>query len=403
MRMHRPVAEKVISALQQSFGEGYYVDKVIERLFKTNKQFGSRDRKFIAESTFDIVRWWRLLWASIDVVDQPSLETQDLWRILGAWLVLKGENSTLPEWSEFRGLDPAKIHRAAQKASASPAVRESLPNWLYDLGAKELSPKWDEILAELNRPAPVVLRANRLRATREEVASLLQSEDIATEPAPDAPDGLRLLERSNVFTTTAFKSGLFEMQDGASQQVAPLLAPRPGDRVIDACAGAGGKSLHLAALMKNKGTIIAMDISERKLMELRKRSSRNGVDLIETRVIEGTKTIKRLAQNADCLLLDVPCSGMGVLRRNPDSKWKLSIEEIERLRGIQAEILDSYSTMVKPGGRMVYATCSILPSENGDQVARFLEAHPEWTLVEEKRFWPGEKGYDGFYAAVLKR
>lgn len=403
MRMHRPVAEKVVSALQASFGEGYYADKVIERLFKANKQLGSRDRKFIAESVFDIVRWWRLLWASLGVTDRPSLETRDLWHILGAWLVLKGGNSTLPEWDEFRGLDPAKIQRAAARASKSAAIRESLPDWLYELGLRELGPRWDEILGELNRPAPVVLRANRLRATREEVASLLVGEEIATEAAVDAPDGLRLVERKNVFTTTAFKSGLFEMQDGASQQVAPLLAPKPGDRVIDACAGAGGKSLHLAALMKNKGTIIAMDVSDRKLIELRKRASRNGVDIIETRVIEGTKTIKRLAAKADAVLLDVPCSGLGVLRRNPDSKWKLSIEEIERLRVLQAEILDSYSTMVKPGGRMVYATCSILPSENGDQVAGFLSAHPEWKLVQEKRFWPGENGYDGFYAALLVR
>lgn len=403
MRMHRPVAEKVISALIQSFGDGYYVDKVLERLFKANKQLGSRDRKFIAESTYDIVRWWRLLWAAVGRTEGPSLEPLELWKVLGAWLVLKGEESSLPGWSEFSGLSPASIRSRAEEASKNPAVRESLPDWLYDLGRKELGEKWDEILGELNQQAPVVLRANRLRTTREALKAQLASEGIDAEFAPVTPDGLKLVERKNVFSAPSFQGGLFEVQDGASQQVAPLLAPQPGERVIDACAGAGGKTLHLAAMMKNKGKIIAMDVSERKLLELRKRCTRDGVDIVEMKTIEGAKSIKRLANTADRLLLDVPCSGMGVLRRNPDSKWKLQPEEIERLRLLQSEILGTYCEMVKPGGRMVYATCSILPSENGDQVAKFLKNNDQWSLIEEKSFWPGQDGYDGFYAALMER
>ena len=151
--------------------------------------------------------------------------------------------------------------------------------------------------------------------------------------------------------------------------MAPLLDAKPGERVIDACAGGGGKTLHLAALMKNKGKIIAMDITERKLQSLRERCSRNGVDIAETRVIESMKTIKRLEKSADRVLLDVPCTGLGVLRRNPDKKWKISPEEITRLNALQKEILENYSQMVKIGGRLVYATCSCLPSENEKQVA----------------------------------
>src|SRR6185369_699383 len=154
------------------------------------------------------------------------------------------------------------------------------------------------------------------------------------------------------------QEGLFEIQDGASQQVAPMLDPKPGERVIDACAGGGGKTLHLAALMKNKGRIISMDVSEVKLKALRERCSRNGVDIAEVKVIESSKTIKRLEKNADRVLLDVPCSGLGVLRRNPDKKWKLKPEDFIELRKLQAEILESYSEMTKVGGRLVYATCS---------------------------------------------
>ena len=173
-------------------------------------------------------------------------------------------------------------------------------------------------------------------------------------------------------------------------------------KVVDACAGGGGKALHLAAMMRNKGKIHALDIHAWKLAELKKRAARAGADIIETREIEGSKTIKRLAAHADRLLLDVPCSGLGVLRRNPDSKWKLSAEEVDRLVALQAEILENYARMVKPGGKLVYATCSILPSENERQVQAFLARHGDvWQLEAELRRNPAQGGFDGFYAARL--
>jgi 16S rRNA (cytosine967-C5)-methyltransferase len=165
------------------------------------------------------------------------------------------------------------------------------------------------------------------------------------------PSALRLKQRANLFGTDSYKAGLFEVQDAASQLIAPFLQPEPGMRVIDACAGGGGKALHLAAIMRNKGRILALDVHAWKLAELRKRASRAGVDIIEAREIEGSKTVKRLAQKAERVLLDVPCSGLGVLRRNPDAKWKLSDAEIDRLTALQAEILESYSRMVVPGGK----------------------------------------------------
>lgn len=401
-RLHRPVAMQVIQALQQIFGEGYHADKVIERLFKLNRQLGSRDRKFVAETTYEIVRWWRFLWATLKL--QPSLENADLWQLLGAWLVLNDQE--IPPWSEWENLCSAKegLLRQAAEARLAPAVRESVPDWLYELGETELGADWPEILAQLNRPAPVVLRANRLKITRDDLQKLLHATGVETDFAPDAPDGLILKERRNVFTTDEFKQGLFEIQDGASQQIAMMMDAQPGQRVIDACAGAGGKTLHLAAFLRNKGKIIAMDVHERKLEELRRRCTRAGVDIVEVKTIESAKTIKRLEKSADRLLLDVPCSGLGVIRRNPDAKWKLKPEEIVRLQDLQKQILFSYSEMLKPGGRMVYATCSILPSENERQVAAFLqERGSAWKLLDERRFRPGVNGYDGFYAAALER
>ena len=193
------------------------------------------------------------------------------------------------------------------------------------------------------------------------------------------------------------------MQDAGSQLIAPFLQAESGMRVIDACAGAGGKSLHLATLMQNKGSIISMDTEGRKLEELRKRAQRNGINIIETRTIESDKVINRLQDSADRLLLDVPCSGLGVIRRNPDAKWKLKLEFMNEIRFLQAKILQNYSKMVKIGGKMVYATCSILPSENENQVAIFLENNQNWEKMDEKKVSSSEYGFDGFYMALLER
>ena len=231
----------------------------------------------------------------------------------------------------------------------------------------------------------------------------MRDEEIDTEVIPKYPDALVLVERKNVFLTQAFKKGLFEVQDASSQLVAPFLDVRPGQKVVDTCAGAGGKTLHLASLMENKGQIIAMDIHAHKLAELKKRAKRDGAHNIETRPIEGTKAIKKLKGKADRVLIDAPCSGLGVLKRNPDSKWKLNPEFIERIKKTQAEILDQYSSMVKSGGKLVYATCSILPSENELQVKAFLKNHSEFTLIKDKKVSPAASGFDGFYMALMEK
>lgn len=219
---------------------------------------------------------------------------------------------------------------------------------------------------------------------------------------PVGPNGLVVTQRRNLFQTLPFRNGWFEVQDYSSQLVAPALSVAPGMRVIDACAGAGGKALHLASLMQNKGHIIALDTEAYKLDTLKKRAKRAKAHIIETRAITSTKVIKRLAGTADRLLLDVPCSGMGVLKRNPDAKWKLKPAFLENIRVTQQEILQSYSRMLKPGGQMVYATCSIFPSENDRQVEQFLATNAGFELISQRSILPQDDGYDGFFIAQLQ-
>lgn len=395
MRLHRTTSEAVIQALEAIFGGKRYADKVIEKVLKQNPKWGARDRRFIAETTYDIVRWYLLLKRITDA------KGDDYWRLLAGWCVLNDVD--LPAWHEFKGIVVPKVKEEEKKARAVRKTRESIPDWLDELGERELGKLWEKELQSLNEEANVVLRVNTLKISKKELHFKLQDEEVETYPLDEFPDALVLDERQNVFGTQAFKEGLFEVQDAASQTIAPFLRIEPGMRVIDACAGAGGKTLHLAALMKNKGRIIAMDVEQWKLDELQKRARRAGVSNMEIRFIESSKTVKRVENTADRLLLDVPCSGLGVLKRNPDAKWKLSLDFIQKVKDLQLHILNDYCLMVKPGGLMVYSTCSILSSENEKQVQQFLKDRADqFELVEEKRTWPSD-GFDGFYMALIKR
>ena len=396
MRYHRVLVEAIVFSLSEIFEKGRQADKVIEQVLKSNRKWGARDRGFIAENTYEIVRWWRLLAFVTKDLGKPSYLD-----FFAAWQILKGNE--LPPWTEFAHIKPTAIRQAHEEAKKSRKVRESIPDWLDEIGTAELGTAWDDEIHALNQTAPVVLRANTLKTTASELKQALASKDILTEQLPDLPEALQLKEKKNVFQTEYFQNGLFEVQDAGSQRIAPMLDAQPGMRVIDACAGAGGKTLHLAALMQNQGRLIAMDVEGWKLEELRRRARRNGVNNVETRVIEA-KTIKRLRETADRVLLDVPCSGLGVLRRNPDSKWKMKPEFLTQIRQTQYEILTNYAQMVKPGGKLVYATCSILPSESEWQVKRFLEQQGEkWQLLEEARTSPAREGFDGFYMACLEK
>jgi len=402
MRLHRNLVFTTIDSLMAIFNEGEYADKVVARALKKDKRWGSHDRKFVAETIYEIVRWKRL-YVEIAEVKEP-FDRDNIWRIFAVWAVLRGYN--LPDWKYFEETPVRRIKGRFDELTKTRKFKESIPDWMDELGVKELGEViWSKELAAQNEQAKVILRVNKLKTTKEKLRAILMDLNIATEFHVEYPDALILTERANVFLTDAFKEGFFEVQDASSQLVAYFLDVQPGMRVVDTCAGAGGKTLHLASLMENKGQLIAMDLYESKLKQLKIRAKRNGAFNIEPRVIESTKTIKKLHEKADRVLIDAPCSGLGVLKRNPDSKWKLQPEFIENIKKIQAEVLENYSRIVKPGGKLVYATCSILPSENQEQIKHFLttDIGKEFTFVQDRKVLAHESGFDGFYMALLER
>lgn len=399
IKKYRPLAEQVFDALELVFTHGKMADQALESVMKKNKKWTVYDRSFVAETFYDLIRKWRLLWTITG--KEPDMKRHFLWEIYGTYLVLKGEK--LPGVFLFKNVNAHKVREKAERYQKVRCLRESIPDWLDKLGEKEIGKNWNAVLTALNNPPKLVLRTNTLKTTTEILKEKLKEENVETHTIEFVNDALELPFNRNVFRTKAFHDGWFEVQDAASQVVAHYMDVKPGMRVVDACAGAGGKSLHIAAIMKNKGKLLALDNKEWKLKELNKRAARAGAGVIETRFIDSSKVIKRLEKSADRLLLDVPCSGTGVLRRNPDIKWKFQPEELERLKKIQAEILDEYSQMTKTGGRLIYVTCSVLPSEGEEQVAAFIKKHNSFKLLDQLRLSPDKEGYDGFYMAMIER
>ena len=402
MKLHRNLVFAVVDALGFIFNEGEYADKVVQKVLKYDKRWGARDRGFIAETTYDMVRWKRL-YSEIGEIKAPYTRPK-LFRMFAVWAVLKGIK--LPDWKQIEPTPERRIKGKFDELSKIRKYRESVPDWLDLLGEKALGDAlWTKELAALNEQASVILRTNTLKTTKDKLRDNLTELGIYTDSIKGHPQALKLEQRANVFTTEAFDSGWFEVQDASSQLVAEALDVKPGQRVVDCCAGAGGKTLHLAALMENKGQLIAMDIYANKLKELQRRAKRAGAFNIEPRHISSTKVIKKLHEKADRVLIDAPCSGLGVLRRNPDAKWKLQESFLEKITQTQRDILQDYSKMVKDGGKMVYATCSILPQENSQQVAHFLksEAGANFTLTREQKVYASKSGFDGFYIALLEK
>lgn len=398
MKFHRPLVQAVIETLQRIFLEGVYADKAVEQVLKQNPRWGARDRRFIAETTYEMVRWWRLISETLSLPESNS--ASHYYKLFAVWQILKGVE--LADWEEFSGIDKEQILKNAEQVKLIRKYRESIPDWLDEVGSRELGEAvWEKEAHELNKEAQVVLRVNTLKTSSETLQKKLHEQNVDFLLG-STNQTLILKKRQNLHQLDEYKQGLFEIQDASSQLIAPFMQLEEGMTVIDACAGAGGKSLHIAAMLKNKGKIISMDVEERKLTELKKRADRAGVSIIQTQIISDA-VIHKLKNTADRLLLDVPCSGLGVLRRNPDAKWKLDPDFIEQIKQTQQKIISDYSEMLKPGGIMVYATCSILPSENQDQVAQFLSSREkdfEW--MSDRKVLPSE-GFDGFYMAAIRK
>ena len=396
--IHRNLLIGIHDALEETFFQDKkYADKVLERLLKAHKKWGSADRQVVSEIFYDIVRWKKRLEYYMGEGTKPS----NIYNLILAYLLWK--KVKYKKFDEFDGIKTGGIlSKLDKKTFPTKAIEHSVPDWLAGLFEKELGAKWEKEMSALNEQAPVILRANSLKISAENLVEILKEEGVNSFVLRGYPDAVQLEEKKNVFLTSAFKEGFFEVQDASSQKIAELLDVKEGMRVVDACAGAGGKTLHIAALMKNKGQIIALDIYEWKLAELKRRAKRAGAFNIETRFIEDNKVIKRLHNTADRLLIDAPCSGLGVLKRNPDSKWKIDEDFVNRIKTEQENILQNYSKILKKGGKRVYATCSILPSENGEQVRKFLAENTEFALLKEENIMPSD-GYDGFYMALIER
>lgn len=308
----------------------------------------------------------------------------------------------LPQLPPDENIDRRGLDTRLNQGREDVLLQEGCPQWLEDLGSRALKERWPQERKALGAAALRFIRCNTLKITRDELASRLAEEGVVTRPVKGSSEALEVTSNAALFRTQCFRSGFFEQQDPGSQQIAHFCQVEGVRKVIDACAGSGGKTLHLAALLHGKGTIIALDTEQWKLNELKKRARRAGAFNIETRLIDSTKVVKRLHDQADVVLIDAPCSGIGVLRRTPDSKWRDGREHLKEIKSTQCEILQRYAKMVKAGGAVIYSTCSILPEENEEQVKAFLDSHQDQFVLEEQRqLWPSE-GTDGFYMARLR-
>lgn len=390
-------------------------DAVLSRFFRNRPKLGGRDRTFIAEACYGVLRHLRSL--------EHLSDGRAPRPLLLAWLARHGGRN-LREFEPFTDEEERAWLRRVKAADLSglpPALRLDLPDWLYERLLALHGERLEQLVAALNRPAPLDLRVNTLRASREAVRARLLADGIVAEPTPWSPWGLRLRDKPALNRHPLFIEGVIEVQDEGSQLLALLTEARRGEMVCDYCAGAGGKTLALGALMKNSGRLYAFDVSDGRLANLKPRLARSGLSNVHPQRISGERDgrIKRLAGKFDRVLVDAPCSGLGTLRRNPDLKWRQSPRTVAELTAKQAVILATAASLVKPGGRLVYATCSLLPEENEAIVAAFRTAHPEFRLEpvgpilaghhiglemgEVLRLDPARHGTDGFFAAVLER
>ena len=417
-------------------------DLVANAFFRSRRFIGSGDRRAVADRVWSLLRrygqvaWWlerarhpgrggRAM-VSADLMLSEGMSLRDVMALCDG-----GTYRPVPlDEAEQRALRQLEGHSLPHPDQPD-WVRLNVQEWVAPHLIEAYGEAWGREIAALASPPPVDLRVNRLKATVEEARVLLAAEGVETEPMRYAPNGLRLKRRLSVVTGKAFQDGVVEIQDEGSQLVAALVDAQPGMQVVDYCAGAGGKTLAIAAGMNNKGRVVAMDVYESRLDRSAQRLRRAGAHNVERRALptEGgdaanAKWLKRQKGAFDRVLVDAPCTGTGTWRRNPDGRWTLAPQDLAELVPKQAAILDAASRLVKPGGGLIYATCSVLPAENERQIEAFLARHPEFAVVPVADLWadvigteppagmgdspylrlsPLRHGTDGFFGAALVR
>jgi 16S rRNA (cytosine967-C5)-methyltransferase len=416
MRLHPAVVTHTEELLREVLRFTGPADAILSRYFRDHPKLGSRERSAVAEGVYAVLRN-KMVYASFSESGHgPAMRRLALLGLADVSSVesLGGLSEEEADW----------LKRVAQidRQSLPPALRANFPQWLYDkLVARVGEERTLELADALNRPAPLDLRVNALKAKREDVIAELATAPIACEPTPYAPLGVRVMKKPALQNLPLFQSGAIEVQDEGSQLLAQIVAARRGEMVVDFCAGAGGKTLALGASMRNTGRLYAFDVSDKRLNKLKPRLARSGLSNVHPVVIahENDVKVKRLAGKIDRVLVDAPCSGLGTLRRNPDMKWRQSPQSVVELNAKQTSILASAARLVKPGGRLVYATCSLLDEENEAIVNEFMSTHADFSLVPMKdvlseqkialemgdylKLDPKTHQTDGFFAAVLER
>ncbi|HEX2747483.1 MAG TPA: RsmB/NOP family class I SAM-dependent RNA methyltransferase [Verrucomicrobiales bacterium] len=389
-KIHRILAEACVQTLESILRDGMVADRAVARALGTHPKWGARDRAFVAETVYEVVRWRRRL--------AHVAGAEDIQALAGMQWSLSGYPR--PDWASWPEIpEQVREERSKSLETAPLAVRASISDELDAFGRDQLGGGWEEELAALNQPAPVFLRVNPSRCSLKALAAELAEQGLAVTEVAGAPLALRI-EDGRTVPARLKESGRFEIQDAGSQQVASFVQAEPGQRIVDACAGAGGKTLHLAALMNGKGDLHALDVQEAKLASLQMRAARAGVK-VRTACVS-PEVLAKLKGTADRVLVDAPCSGSGTLRRQPDLKYKITAGSVERAQEVQREVLLKYSAMVRPGGKLIYATCSIFPGENERQAAWFTDQNG-FTLEEERRISPAASGWDGFYMARWRK
>ncbi|MEA2754884.1 MAG: rRNA (cytosine967-C5)-methyltransferase [Aliidongia sp.] len=410
-------------------------DDIVGGYFRRHRFAGSKDRAAISEHIYAVLRRRAAIdWYIARIV--PGLPPSPRKRVLAALALVEGWRPDVIDRAcdgdVFRPTPLDRIERGLIEGLAGKMldhpempqpVRCNYPLWLDSALNSLFGDRLTEEMAAMNGAAPLDLRVNQLKSNRADARKALAEEGIDAVPTEFAPTGLRVYERIPLSTLEVFKSGRIEVQDEGSQLAALLAEAKPGMRVVDFCAGAGGKTLAIAAQMRNKGHLIACDISAKRLERSATRLRRAGISNVERRQLstERDKWVKHHAQSFDRVFVDAPCTGTGTWRRNPDAKWRLEPKDLTELVALQARILESAARLAKPGGRVIYATCSLLPEENDRQIEAFLAGHPDFALVPIGEVWrdvfgkpcpepgdmlhltPARHGTDGFFVAVLMR
>lgn len=400
LKIHRNIALGAILGLQRILDQHQPARIVVPQMFKMHRQWGRRDRKTLGKILFDILRWKALFAHCAQTTKQnPNY----YWELVGVWCVLN--KIELPAWEELKTLSSTKILSHYNNPKLSNMLRQSFPQWLHELGINSLGAQlWDQEMKALNQPTIRAIRVNRLKSTPKKLKQVLwDHHQVETFLMADYPDGLFFKNHEQLKRLPLFEKGLFEIQDGNSQRVAPFCHVLPGQKILDACAGSGGKSLHLATLMENSGIVLASDIRQNALDQVHIRAQRNGLENIQTCLADSIP--KSWINNTNVVLIDAPCSGTGVIQGSPETKWLLTQIKLENLLQEQAKLLQNKAQYVKPNGTLIYATCSILAEENQKQIEAFLTSSigENFKLEKQDLHLTQETGFNGFFMARLRK